>query len=506
MPAKRRLQYITDHEDPKELVASLASQDILLTIRELGVESSLEIFELMKPEQVQDLFDLELWHNEELKPEEAGAYILALFEANTETAIEQMQGLDIELIGLMFKTTTTVFDLTLEEPVDYPELYSTTPGGRFLVGFDTDNNKSLAYALHKFLEELYSRDLEFVLRMLENVRFELASGLEAQSLHWRQNRLLDLGILPPEERLEYFSPVTGSHIPAKESFSAPKKLYLLKPTLESEHFLKNALNSVSHEYKENFWQEISHAALNMHASLSGDFGDQRAMITVSEYTKYLCELGLFQACSGQIERASTVLESSKAKYLIRLGRTALTSLRRRLVLKTKDQAYMFGDNFIYADSPLREVARALCLPEPRFYEGLIDAKKLTIRFFRSLSELNSSVKAINELIFRALLLGENGLDIKPAITSHLTHSGIFARVFINRFLEIEEVLTPISFLSMEQIIKDGRVNEDFKRYLKAEGQKLAAKLAFEPEAEQKINNFITTILIQLEQNWQLLLA
>ncbi len=514
LSAKKRLELITNHEDPKELVSSFNSQDLLLTIRELGVESSLELFELMKPEQVQELFDLELWENDQLKSEEAGNYISALFEANPETAILQMHGLDIELIGLLFKTSTMVLDLSIEEPEDYPNLHSTTPGGRFVVFFDEENNKALARALHTFLEELYSRDLEFVLRMLENVRYELASGLEMESLRWRQNRLLDFGILPHEERLEYFSSVDPNALLVA---AKPKPLGLEKTMalihknsdLKDRHFLRAALNDASIETKEIFSQELSHAALNMHASLSGDFGDRRAMVASSEYAKYLCELGLFQACLGQIEKAALTLKSASAKYFIRLGRTALVSLRKRLNLKTKDQSYLFGDNFAQADSPLREVARAISLPEPRYYEGLLDPKKLTVRFFGSLTELNLSVQAINELIFRAELLGERGLNIGPLGLNHqhLTHSGIFARVFINRFLGEENVLSSITFAGFGQIASAGRINDDFKNYLRAEGKELAQKIFIADEKQmEKVDNFINTILIQLEQNWQLLVG
>ena len=89
----------------------------------------------------------------------------------------------------------------------------------------------------------------------------------------------------------------------------------------------------------------------------------------------------------------------------------------------------------------------------------------------------------------------------------MAHSGIFARVFINRFLREENVLASITFAGFGQIASAGRVNEDFKKYLRAEGKELAQKLFGTDEKQmEKVDNFINTILIQLEQNWQLLVG
>src|SRR5690606_29806170 len=111
------------------------------------------------------------------------------------------------------------------------------------------------------------RDLSFVLRLLESVRFELPSGLEEECLRWRQNRLLDLGIWPREERLLFFAPLTfqqfKSALKPRDPSEPKNKLPLIvKSDLSDRYpFLKQALLSCSDEFKDNFWQSLSSATV-----------------------------------------------------------------------------------------------------------------------------------------------------------------------------------------------------------------------------------------------------
>jgi hypothetical protein len=503
LPAKKRLDALFVHENPSSLVGMMHAHDILLTIREVGAQDALELLELLKPEQVQELFDLELWHHDDLDFEKAGFYLSLLWEANAENALHQLDGIDIELLGLMFKLVTKIYDQTLdEEPAEYSTLYSCSPDGRFIICFSSKAaHKSLAQFLYDYLEALYGSDMKKALVLLENIRFELASGLEEASLRLRNNRFLDMGILPRDERLEYFSTLT---LNALKKIDTPSYHSLdksaLKPLAHNIHdrhiFLKQAIQESFDVEKELYYQSLTHASLNMHASLSGDFGDRENMTASVEYVKTLCEYGLAQASKATIANAAHILRSYGIKAMIRLGRTALVSLRKLL---NGDQGFLFGDNFSYLDSPLREVARALMLSEPRFYEGLVDEKKFNIRFFASLSELNATLKAVHEIRFRAQCLGPKvlGFDASMLKNSALSHASLYARALIeayNKNIFINQKLDPC-FQAFA---------EDFTATI---AKKLSTHCAYELcEAQERCSSFLTAILVQLEQNHELLVG
>jgi hypothetical protein len=519
LPAKKRLAAILDHNDPGSIVRSMHPQDILLSLREIGPHDSLEIIELLEPEQVQEILDLEIWNNDEISPDKTGHYFSLLFEANAEQAVKQLNGLDIELLGLMFKMVTTIYDQTLEEePEELSGLVSQTPDGRFIVCFsDTYNTTGLAHSLYQYLEALYGTDMKKALSLLEHIRFELASGLEVSSLKWRNARIADMGILPHDERLEYFAPITlkelgKKNIPTElQNSDVPNQLPMrqLATNINQRYmYLHRAVHDSSLPQQQNYFAALAHASLNMHASLSGDFGDQDEMLKSVEYVKTLCDYGLAQASQGKLDQAALMLKLYGVKALIRLGRTALVNLRKLLV--HADKSFLWGENFIHADSPLREVARALLLPEPRFYEGLLHTDKFEVRFFNTLSELNATLQAAHELRFRAHFIGPEVLGLNASMLemhSTLSHASIFGRVLINSYLNISDKLEEITDDKIAKIFTNNthkNLNRDFDMYAKKFTDLLAQKL--DTNSQERATSFLTAVLTQLVQNHNLLLG
>lgn len=528
---KKQLDAILNHPSPMKLVRSMAAPDLLLIIRELGAESSLELIEMMHHEQIQEIFDFELWTNDQLNPQACGHYFTILFEANPDRALAQIYHLDIELIGLMVKMVADIYDMSLgEEPYDYPELYSHTPDRRFLVCFhEQDHNKALCHMLHKFLERLYERHMQFAIQLLEHVRFELASGLEETSLRLRQNRLLDWGILPREERLIYFSSLTHNDklvvtptapvAHTQDDDSSLRRALVFSEFTNNVNdrypFTKQAFSDADFSLRAQFSQQISLAVVNMHASLSGDFGDREAMMLTADYVKFLVELGLFHKSKAEISHAHKMIANYSARDLLRLGRTFLTSLRKRLSGKRGLTTHLLGANFCHADTPLREVAQAISLPEPRYFAGLLDVKQLNVRYFLTLAELNATIASINELLFRAEFCGEDGLgfiDADLKNNQHLSHANIFARYLINNFLSSSSLLDDVDInMTASLFSSEGELNSAFTEFVDHETSKLAKKIATRKQQDedvcvQKSMQFKTVVLINLSTNWRLATA
>jgi hypothetical protein len=523
LPPKKRLDFIIDHETPTLLVRSMKTTDLLLTIHEVGAESSLELFEMLSPFQVQEILDLEAWPNDVIDLGTIGHYLSLMLAANQESAFAQIYGLDIELIGLMFKLIARIYDVTQqEEPDDFADLYSVSPDGRFIVCFEKNEKfKTLALSLHTFLEQLYGRDIKFALRLLENVRFELTSGLMEESIRWRKNRLLDLGILPPEERVEFFAPLSQTEIKkilfnkplaisSPITHSALPTLFMGKSIENRFIFLHTALANCESAHQEVFFNDLMHVFINMHASLSGNFGAREELAKVSEYIKFLADMGLAQLCKGDINKAAVVITQWPAKYFIRLGRSVLLGLQKRLRAKVSQRVF-FGPNFQALDSPLREVAKALNLREPQYYEGLLEPQKLGIRLFYSLHEISATINAVDELIFRAYLVSCLGFN-DQILTKYpqLSHSNMYARSMINSYFGNKDYLVALPYESMRKIFdEEHRLKNEFKLFAKTFTKNIIKNFISDFTLEEIINRadkFLITLFIQLEQNWQLLIG
>jgi len=223
---------------------------------------------------------------------------------------------------------------------------------------------------------------------------------------------------------------------------------------------------------------------------------------------------LVQASNGKLDQGIELLRANNMQSMIRLGRTALVNLRKLLRGALLDKTYLLGENFDWADSPLREMARVLMLSEPRFYEGLVDAKKLTVRFFSNLAELKATLNAVHELQFRAKLIGPEVLGCnEEKLKDHkeLAHANIYARYLVNSFLKNSDPLGAINTKDLKSILKDHTLSDEFvafaKKYANTLGHKLFDHSSYNlTQALELTNNFSSAVLIQLEQNPALLLG
>lgn len=454
LKGKKRLDAIIEQEKPIEFIKSLTPCFILQTIFEVGKEDALELIELLPGKTVRAIFDLEIWQKERINIKKAGEFFSLLFHADRERAVKQIEALDIELIGLFFKMAADIYDVTLgEEPLEFGNFYSTSPDGRFLIVYkDKSDFAFLAHGLEQYLSSLYERDMAKALRILESVRFELVSNLEEEALKWRNTRLSDMGILPREERLAYFSRLEKLE---------PKK----HQTVENIININNNENFLTVQEINNTESNLIYHIQNMHMDLLGDFADEEKIHLTARYVKLLIDLGL-----GDKEK----LSDYDIKDVIRFGRTYLLKLKSMILAIKNDNKYLLGENFSLLDSPLCEVARGLIKPEPLYYEGLLDVKKLTFRFFQNINEVNASLQAVLEIKFRSLLLGSLGFlvgqkDIKSA---KITHSTLLA-----------------------QKIKEFGLDKDIKIFCQDLAQKTNLPL-------DKIENFTYTVLTKIEnQDW-----
>jgi hypothetical protein len=198
---KQRLDAILNRPDAMKIVRQMPSQDLFITIKEVGLSDSLELLELLSPEQVKACLDLDGWNHDRIDPKALGHWLESLFAANPRRAVQSFRELDVELISLLLKLYATVYDLSAEEEAaDLGSVYSTTPDNHYMVVFDAAaDEQHLIHFLKDALEQLYGRDMPFALRMIEAVRWETASALEEEALKWRDGRMQDLGFAPLDE-------------------------------------------------------------------------------------------------------------------------------------------------------------------------------------------------------------------------------------------------------------------------------------------------------------------
>ncbi len=513
LDAKKRLEIILEDKNYKKLVKKLDPIFLITTINEIGSSDCLELIEALSSKQVQAIIDFSAWQEDQINLSKVGEWLKLLFESGHQSALEQIHKLDREFLGLVFKKACHIYDLsTGEEPDEYSNLYSVCPDGRFLICFsDHKELEDLGRVLHLFLENLYGIDMTFALNLLEDIKYDQESLLEEEAYKFRNHRLADFGVLSREENLILLAEITPkllTKLPSNKALTSSSLTKFSNPAPDKYIFLKAALLNLEASEVTYFQDLISHLGLNFHSLLSQDFDDREKIKESLVYTSFLIDLGLWRISKGDIKAAQQNLLDYGPKQLLRLGRSILTTLRKSSFAMLNDDNLLLNKAFECADSPLREVAKAVCSKEPLYYEGLLDARKLTAGYFNSHEQLQASIIALKELRNRSLILGPKCLGITKENTI-LNHSTMFARVIINRFLKKTPELNEITSKDLTIIFSDEnktKLSNSIKDFFYKQSDELWNKLNKNNHeydiSKQNIYDFVTTIVIKLEQNYQ----
>jgi hypothetical protein len=479
LPAKKRLDRIIERKDAMKVVRSLPVQDLFATIREVGVEDALEVLELASPRQVQAFLDLDGWKADRVDPAAVSTWLRALFSANPERATGQIRGLDIELLTLLFKMHCRVYDLSAEEQPDGDVgLHTITPDNRYLIAYGgiVDDDR-MHQVLKTAIERLMGRDLLFVLRLCEAVRWELPSSLEEDAFRWRNARLADLGFLPKHEAMEIYAwrdpdaPLEGKpQIPAApaeaDSPSTDLSTSVLFPwdaLADGSAAFARAAGELPPEVRERVAHEVMLIANRVHTADGGDLGDPEALRQTAKSVLDTVGVGLSYRSQGDVTKMAPLLGTSSVSALFRVGHSLGLKIQRELRARINAKDSGLEDNgLLRLDTPLREAAAGLLRPRPMLYGGLVDKKRVDYRPPSSLMELAVLSRAVSEIGFRAALFSSRGFAMNDVKLEALgfgdapvqpSHGQMLATILARTKLGEEPLCAPVDDVLLARLQK-----------------------------------------------------
>jgi hypothetical protein len=519
LSAKKRLDLILERPDVMRVVRSLPVQDVFTTLKEVGPSDALELVELLHPRQVQGIVDLDAWRGDRLDPRTMGDWLEILFAANPAKAVTQVKGLDVELLTLLFKMHTRIYDLSAEEdaPEDNPPVHSITPDNHYLIVYDAADGR-ISHYLKTTVERLFGIDIPFITRLIESVRWDLPSSLEEESFRWRNNRLADLGFLPPGEAQEVFAWTD----PDKVLEGAPERYEVAKPAehedvhstdLSTSVLLPEDLftggaglfgEAVAH-LDEAAQQRVSSELVMMgnrlHVATGGDVGDPEALRATVARVADTVGIALAYLARGDAAKLQEPLLRLPLLRIFQAGHALPVRVSRGLRARLRDEdSGLAGDGLLRLDAPLRETVAGLLRPQPLLFGGLMDAARSDFVHFSTLPQLAAATQAASEAAFRAELmqrglggddetLGEVG--IRDASTGP-SHGALVATWLCHGLLGDPEGFTPLDDAQLAAIAK--KLEGDDKKLPRAEvatalkalaaAARAIAPLAGAPDAEE----------------------
>ncbi len=426
LPARQRIDRLLSRKDTMRVVRQMPVPDVLTTINDVGAADALEVIELLSPAQVQGILDLDGWRKDRLDPASIGKWLKVLLAANADRAAAQLRGLDLELLTLLFKVHTRVYDIASGEEPEHEGRHSITPDQRYLIAYGgVGADDETQAALHQVVERLMGRDLAFVLRMCEAVRWELASQLEEDAFRWRNARMADLGFLPQHEAVAIYAVVDPDKPLPKADGKTPEKSdeppatststdlttspLLPWTQLAGDAVLGRALTSLGDDVRDRVMHELMLTANRVHAADGQDSGDTDALKETVRRAAQTIGTGLAYLTRGDEARLVPTLSTTPVMMLFRVGHSLSVKLQTELRHRVKAAGSgLDGRGLLRLDAPLREVVAGFLRPRPLLYGGLLDARRIDYRPVASLSELAAAASALTEAAFRAALLHKLG--------------------------------------------------------------------------------------------------
>lgn len=401
----RKIDYLITAANASELVKNLSAEEIYLTIKEVGEEDSIQLFELTNFQQTQYLFDLEWWNRDELSPEKICQWFSIMLESSSEKFIEWARNVSTETLIAVFHKLVRVhsFDNVDDLHGDRPELYFFTLDSVFFIEF-----------LYPAYDNIVIRALKIIRAAVRNRYYDLLSGVqwfleseqEEQAFYWRQRRLEESGFPEIDDAMRIYAPLTDEIRHALQGGS-PKprfaeihdEIYPAFPLQQqnSETFLMKVIDFSGNFTLENRVRfelvQLSHKILVADV-LTPDFDTLSAVLRKA--AAYV-NIGLELLDLPDVQSAEKILETNYCEHLFRYAFEKIAHFRdraQRIVSNLGEQEKEFYLSFI--DVPHRDFLESLSGPRPLFLEYNAVTEKTKRREFEHKDDLEQTSFLLEE--------------------------------------------------------------------------------------------------------------
>lgn len=208
LPPKKRFDFLTDSRDAGKLVKSSPIVDLLLTIKEIGLEGAGALLALCDSEQIQYFMDMDTWEGYTFGKERMHKYLMVLREWDMEVFQEKFCGLDYEQQLLYFLGDFKVY-LSKEDfdPDEGAPEESFTIDGLYYLQPLCDEEKALL--TRELLILVFDKDRNLYFRLVEGMRQELYSVVEEDLYRFKSSRITELGFYEYEDAIGVYSEPTN---------------------------------------------------------------------------------------------------------------------------------------------------------------------------------------------------------------------------------------------------------------------------------------------------------
>ena len=464
--SERALELILDAPSPATLIQSFPDQDLYYLMHKIGPDDFIPILALAKSQQWEYILDVEVWDNDRLDLDIMTKTFGLLFQADPERLLrwiitEKPDFFEFYLFKNMViyirehdETPPSDFDdyITLDD-----KFYFRFPGSPKET--DPDGPKATDEFPHgelieKMLKALAGMDLSVFHGLLLETLGVLPAETEEEQFRLKNLRLAEKGFLPTHEAIGIYQPTSLSALrrrPVTDELNQPSfdpdipmPPQFFTRFIENDDLFTATLRLCDPEFMLQLQSEL--AAL-INKIISADKIKLRSKEDLEKAVKKACaylNLGL-EVLSSEGPRPKFAKKTIQAYFLEDIFRTGS---RAGIKLKTK-AAKWFSSSFMNtAGLPLGflgeeylGVIGGLLIDYPLYFDNY--ATNVMYRNFSSLSDIDKTSKALEQIIAIDAVIGKLAVDIQSFKTGTLTYKTLILTLWTKNRLGLPSNLEPI---------------------------------------------------------------
>jgi hypothetical protein len=327
--ASTRYRLILDVADGRALVQSLTSQDLFLTIKELGRDEVPELVAMASGEQLTAFVDLDCWRKDQIDAPEALHWLALAMTEGEDKVLEAAQSLDFELLVLIMRQFVQVLrGAQAFHDEDNPADYSKCIGAYELEMLQP----KYALLVTSMLDCLYRLDQSFFTHLMEVLRWELPSCLEENSFQSHCDRLQDLGFPDPSQVGEIYAWVDPDTFDVDQYRRYPGMVEaepapgFVLSVVRARDLLAEVLAA---GLNDACGWDLTYLANKVLVADGIDFGDRVQLQAAMDKVYGYLNLALEHLCQSDEQRATQLFGDTYLLPLFRLGYSLTLQLQRQ---------------------------------------------------------------------------------------------------------------------------------------------------------------------------------
>ena len=461
---KQKYDLLINAQKVEILVPQLHPQELYLTINELGAEYSTELLMLASPEQITTLLDLDCWNKDSLSVVLSLQWLELLLSTGEEKVRQLARQLEPELLVLFLKK-----HLTIIRGLEAYDDDDAENARRLESIYDIQyHSETAAKVIGAILNIWWEHEQKNYLLIMEMTRSEGLSVLEEEVYQARNNRLLDLGIIPTHEAKAiygYLNPETFSpggkpdfHLEA-DNLQHPAALLA---NAEPHNLLADILaNGIDHESAS----ELLFLVNRKMSADNIDLSETKQVAETLQSTYDTLNLALEFLAGTDANKAEQIFHSTYLLQLFQLGHSIIKKRLIRAEKITGNPVYPFLDypELLFIDSLLQSPAflyREAGGDKPSHLQ-LISSIKILELIDQRLEQIASLEKLFNTDLPFELPELEAELDDQPTL------SGIFMTAVANQLLGRGFSPAPLTITDLPQLKSqtfiDNQLSNNFRK-------------------------------------------